>query len=111
MSMDTRRRTFAAETITQAWPGQLGEQVVAAVSEYDAFGALAYRLDQARRHDLDPVQLLSSIDVTTLEWALQDARDPAAFLASRIPTHHHHDEKDEQDGQDEGERDRDGEQL
>jgi len=98
MSMDTRRRTFAAETITQAWPGHLGEQVLAAVAEYDAFGALAYRLDQARRHDLDPVQLLRSIDADTLEWALQDARDPAAFLASRIPTHHHEDdERDERD--------------
>jgi hypothetical protein len=107
MSTDTRRRTFAAETITQAWPGHLGEQVLAAVSQYDAFGALAYRLDQARRHNLDPVQLLRGIDVNTLEWALEDARNPAAFLASRIPTHHEDDEQD-RDGD---ARDRDGDEF
>jgi hypothetical protein len=68
----------------RAWPGPRGQQVLAAVRESDAFGALAWRLDQATRECLDPVEVLCEIDDDSVEWALEAADDPAAFLASRV---------------------------
>lgn len=81
---EQRRRDRAAQTIAQAWPGELGRQVLATVTEHDAFGALAYKLDQAAHDGADPVAILREIDEDTLTWAITDADDPAAFLASRI---------------------------
>jgi hypothetical protein len=54
------------------------------VSEHDAYGALAWKLAQAARHGHDPVELLRGIDEDTLLWAIEEANNPAAFLASRI---------------------------
>lgn len=84
MSAEDRRRARAAQAITQAWPGELGEQVLAAMQEYDAFGALAWKLDRARLDGTDPVAILREIDEDTLEWAIEEADNPAAFLASRV---------------------------
>jgi hypothetical protein len=78
------RRDRAAQIITRAWPGDLGQQVLAVVAEHDAFGALAYKLDQAAQDGADPVAILREIDDDTLLWAITEADDPAAFLASRI---------------------------
>jgi hypothetical protein len=84
VSVGDRRRDRAVHAITEAWPGEFGERVLAVVVELDAFGALAYKLDQARRDGADPVKILREIDEDTLEWAIDDADNPAAFLASRI---------------------------
>jgi hypothetical protein len=67
-----------------AWPGELGEEALAAVGELDAFGALAWMLDRLRREDGDPVAVLREIDLDTVEWAIRSAHNPAAFLAARV---------------------------
>jgi hypothetical protein len=92
MTLDDRRRARAASVITEAWPGELGETVLHAVQDLEAFGALAYKLDRARLDGADPVAILHLIDTGTLEWAITEANNPAAFLASRITT-----DTDEQD--------------
>jgi hypothetical protein len=58
--------------------------VLAAVVDADAFGALAWKLHQAGRDGADPVEILQAIDTATVEWAISSARNPAAFLASRV---------------------------
>jgi hypothetical protein len=81
---EDRRRMSAAETLLAAWPGEFGEDVLAAVGELDAFGALAWNLERVRRDGRDPVALLREIDSDTVEWAIRSANNPAAFLASRV---------------------------
>lgn len=81
---EDRRRMAAAEALLAAWPGELGEDVLAAVGELDAFGALAWKLEQVRRSGRDPVMLLREIDPDTVEWTIRAADNPAAFLASRV---------------------------
>lgn len=81
---EDRRRMAAAEALLAAWPGQLGEEVLAAVVELDAFGALAWKLDRLRRDGGDPVAVLREIDPDTVGWAIRSAHNPAAFLASRV---------------------------
>jgi hypothetical protein len=93
MTIEDRRRTRAASVITEAWPGELGEKVLNAVRDLDAFGALAYTLDYARLDGVDPVAILHRIDEDTLEWAIEEANNPAAFLASRITTETDDDEE------------------
>jgi hypothetical protein len=78
------RERRAEQAIKQAWPGKLGKQVLAGVRDEDAFGALAWHLDQISTNGADPVAVLRQIDKDTLEWALEDADNPAAFLASRV---------------------------
>lgn len=84
MTAEQRRRQLAEQAITQAWPGDLGHQVLAAVSEHDAYGVLAWKLAQAVREGHDPVELLGAIDKDSVLWAIEEANNPAAFLASRI---------------------------
>jgi hypothetical protein len=86
MTLDDRRCARAVTVVTEAWPGEFGERVLHAVQDLDAFGALAYNLDRARLDGADPVALLRRIDEDTLEWAITEANNPAAFLASRITT-------------------------
>ncbi|MBO0850817.1 MAG: hypothetical protein J2P20_15250 [Pseudonocardia sp.] len=54
------------------------------MSEHDAYGALAYKLDQAAHDGANPVAILHETDEDTLTWAITEADNPAAFLASRI---------------------------
>jgi hypothetical protein len=58
--------------------------VLAAVVDADAFGALAWKLHQVARDGADPVEILQAIDTATVEWAINSARNPPAFLASRF---------------------------
>lgn len=81
---EDRRRSDAAEALLAAWPGELGERVLDAVKDLDAFGALAWKLDLARRDDEDTVALLRGIERTSIQWAIDSAQNPAAFLASRV---------------------------
>lgn len=84
-NQEERRREQAARIITEAWPHD-SDDILTAIWDEDAFGALAYKLDKARQAGADPVTILRGIDEDTLDWAIQDADNLAAFLASRVPT-------------------------
>ena len=64
-----RQERMAAE-VRRAWPGALGERVIAC----EAWGALAYKLDQAQRDGHDVQQLLRGVPPF-----ITRARTPAAF--------------------------------
>jgi hypothetical protein len=57
---------------------------------------LAYRLAHARLDGADPVAILHRIDTDALAWAIKEANNPAAFLASRITTDTDTDTDDEE---------------
>jgi hypothetical protein len=84
VSTNAERLDQATKLIKKAWPGLLGLHVVGAVLETDAAGALAYHLDQAQQDNQDPVALLRSVSRSDLAWAIENADDPAAFLARRV---------------------------
>jgi hypothetical protein len=84
MGADTRRRQHAEDVITRAWPGQRGERLLAALGDDEAFGALAWRIEQTHREGVDPVDTLRDLGVDTLDWVIDEATNPAAFLASRL---------------------------
>jgi hypothetical protein len=81
---ELERRAAAGEVILAAWPGPLGHSVLAAVVDAYAFGALAWKLHQVARDGADPVEILQAIGTATVEWSIGSARNPAAFLASRV---------------------------
>ena len=85
MTVEDRRLERAEAAIRQAWPTDSAD-ILTAMWDEDACGALAWRLDQLRRCGGDPVAALREIDEGTLEWAVFDADNVAVFLASRIPT-------------------------
>ena len=62
-----------------------GAEVADAVIDGEAFGAVAYWLDQAVQDGLDPQDVLGLISSEDLEFTLR-ADDPAAFMASRVKT-------------------------
>jgi hypothetical protein len=75
--------------ITSAWGDTDPDLVEAIVGDEDAFGALCHRLNLEGDGSEDGVAaawdaVLEQIDDNTIDWMIEQADSPAAFLASRV---------------------------
>lgn len=80
MTRAQNRKEAAADAVRAVFPPEAAE----AITADEAFGALAFRLDEARREEgHDPAAVLAGISVSDRAFAAE-ADQPAAFLAARV---------------------------
>ena len=84
-----RVREFVTDLVTSTWNGENTDVAEAVLADEDAFGALVFRLQQVGGTEPDGLKsawhtVVEQVDDSTLDFLVERADSPAAFLASRV---------------------------
>lgn len=80
---------FVTGLVASTWTGDNADVATAVLADEDAFGALAYQLQQAGGSERDGVsaawqQMVDNLDDSALDFMAEKAANPAAFLARQV---------------------------
>ena len=79
---------YVTDLVRQTWNG-VDADVAEAVVDDEAFGALAYRLNEAGGGDAAGIteawnELIDSLSDNDLDWLVDASENPAAWLCNRL---------------------------
>lgn len=85
----TQVREFVTGLVTSTWEGVNADVAQSVLADEDAFGALVYRLQLVGGTGPDGLKaawtaVVDQLDDRTLDFLVERADSPAAFLASRV---------------------------
>ena len=80
---------FVTGLVTSTWSGENADVAESVLADEEALGALAHRLQQVGGSEPEGLTaawhaMLAQLDDSTLDFLVERAANPAAFLASRV---------------------------